>query len=93
MRTRCNSNDPQKYRSYKGRGIVVCDRWQNSFDNFLVDMGERPVGMTLDRINNNGNYEPGNCRWATSMEQSKNKVSRHGRVPRLFLADIFRAPV
>lgn len=73
MRERCERPDNHRYSSYGGRGIKVCDRWMNSFENFLADMGERPDGMTLDRIDVNGNYEPGNCKWATDAEQRMNK--------------------
>lgn len=73
MRNRCYYPKIHNYNSYGGRGIIVCERWKNSFENFLEDMGERPEGTTLDRINPNGNYEPSNCRWATNEEQSKNK--------------------
>lgn len=61
-----------EYKNYKGRGISVCDRWL-SFDNFYADMGERPTGLTLDRIDNERGYSPDNCRWATPLEQRHNR--------------------
>jgi len=67
-----NSKVPA-YKNYGGRGISVCERWRHSFPNFLADMGECPPGLTIDRINNDGNYEPGNCRWATRKQQQANK--------------------
>ena len=72
MKKRCNNENHVSYQSYGGRGIKVCDRW-NVFDNFLEDMGERPNGKTLDRIDVDKGYFPENCRWATLSEQQKNK--------------------
>lgn len=73
MRERCYNPKHIAYHRYGGRGITVCDRWRNSFEAFLADMGARPEGRTLDRVNNNGNYEPSNCRWATPKEQRANQ--------------------
>lgn len=72
MLTRCRNSKQRGYHNYGGRGITVCKRWL-TFTNFLADMGERPLGTSLDRIDNDGNYEPNNCRWATTKEQSINK--------------------
>lgn len=71
MMTRCNNPKFPRYRDYGGRGISVCQEW-HKFQAFFEDMGNRPEGKTLDRINNDGNYEPGNCRWATPLEQRHN---------------------
>jgi hypothetical protein len=71
MRTRCVNPNHPSYARYGGRGISVAPEWQD-YETFARDMGPRPPGTTLDRINNDGNYEPGNCRWATKSEQSRN---------------------
>ena len=72
MLNRCNDINATGYERYGGRGITVCDRWR-SFENFLADMGIRPEGRTLDRINNDSGYEFSNCRWATRLEQTHNR--------------------
>lgn len=77
MFKRCdNQNDPH-YKNYGARGITICDRWRGvkGFSNFISDMGERPEATSLDRINNDGNYEPANCRWATKSQQQLNRRS------------------
>lgn len=76
MRSRCLNSNETEYKRYGGVGISVCQRW-DTFKNFLADMGTRPSGTTLDRFPDpNGNYEPGNCRWATFSEQRRNRRER-----------------
>jgi hypothetical protein len=72
MKQRCNNPKHKQYPHYGGRGITVCDRWME-FENFFADMGEKPDGLTLDRVDNDGNYHPDNCRWATPREQMRNR--------------------
>lgn len=78
-RDRCTNSKHKQWAHYGGRGIRLCDRWlrgngvSSGLQCFLADMGEAPIGTTLDRVNVNGDYEPGNCRWATSTEQNRNK--------------------
>ena len=75
MRNRCYNVNQKSYKDYGGRGIKVCDRWlgENGFSNFLNDMGEPPVGYSIERVNNDGDYEPSNCKWANRAEQVCNK--------------------
>jgi hypothetical protein len=78
-KNRCNNKNNKDYAYYGGRGITFFKGWYK-FDDFLRDMGEKPQGLTLDRINNNGNYEPSNCRWATYSQQNLNQ-RRHNPYP------------
>lgn len=81
LRNRCNNPNNKDYSKYGGRGIKVCKRWEK-FENFLEDMGEKPANLSIDRIDNDGNYEPGNCRWATASEQMSNQ-QRHKKSLRI----------
>ena len=78
MKNRCNNPKASDYKYYGGRGIKVCKRW-SEFSEFLADMGEKPAGLTIERINNDRGYSPSNCKWATRLEQSRN-TRRNKRV-------------
>lgn len=76
MKARCRNKNHKQYHNYGGRGIAVCGRWL-VFENFLADMGDRPAGMTLDRIDNDQGYAPDNCRWATYTDQARNRTNNN----------------
>lgn len=77
MRQRCSNPRRREWKRYGGRGIKVCERW-SSFENFLEDMGERAEGYSIERVNNDGDYEPANCLWIPIGEQSLNKINSAG---------------
>ena len=94
MKSRCYNEDNNRFYAYGGRGIRVCDRWLESFDNFFADMGDRPEGYSLDRIDVNGNYSPENCKWATTTEQSRNQRTNFWYMfgeEKMIQADVARA--
>jgi len=84
MKTRCMNKNVPSYKHYGGRGIIVCDRWADSFESFYLDMGKCPDGYSIERIEVNGSYEPSNCKWIPILEQAKNRrsgISHNGESP------------
>lgn len=81
MMQRCTNPQNNRWYLYGGRGITVCKRWLK-FENFLADMGERPLGKSIDRINTDGNYEPANCKWSTPKEQANNRRRSDSVIPK-----------
>ena len=91
MKNRCTRRSHIAYKNYGGRGITVCEEWLHSFETFLCEMGERPEGKTLDRVDSNAGYNKNNCRWATTTEQNENKNNNRGVVIDGFRMTLYEA--